>query len=456
MTRLATILLLMMFCTPTWAQPQGDRIALVIGNSDYSGDLQDLVNAEKDARLISSKLRAAGFEVEEIHDVDKIEAIEAIDRLHRRLQSAGPEAAGLFYFAGHGLQSDGVNYLMPVDAGARQANEIALHGVAIDEVLFAMLQTNSQFTFVVVDACRPNRVAEGLRRNSASGFQDIDTRLMRKDRDILIAYSTGLGEVAFDGNEDFSPYARALADNIETPGVPVEIMFRNVRRQLARDGTQRSWESSGMLNPFSFHGSPDEPDQAPAAPLPPGRIGLVGDFGWLPTSLSVDGYVPAQRYLANGMVPIALREVSPAKSEIVFFNLDSFYEGNATRPSNSSNVLTQIGTGNEPASFTLVFGQALAKVRFQLPALIAKTESGITFPAWRATAISAAGSEIAVVDQEMVRSFVDVPERIFELHSNGDDAIVAVRFDSDPRLNGIPFTAFSTILIESIWVQAMP
>lgn len=449
---LAALLAAMFLAPAVSAQP---RLALVIGNNAYSGGLKPLNNAVNDAVLISRTLRTAGFEVDELHDADRAKMAAAIDRLTARLRAAGPGATGLFYFAGHGLQARGVNYLVATDAPIGAPEDIERFGVDADRVLRAMMRGEAETNILILDACRPNRVSELLRPVAAAGLAQVDARDKDPERSVLIAYSTGLGEAAADGADGNSPYAKTLAENMLTPELPLEILFRNVRLQMVGQGYQKPWESSGMLRGMAFVGEPREPRPAPAQRIAPGTTVQIGDFGAAPAELGFDRYIPAERYLRQGAVPVTIRDVTPAGSEVAFFSTAQLYEGRAFTPTISGNVLTQTNTGNRPAGFTLVLPQPAKRVRFLIPRLFAATESGITFPAWRATALSASGKAIAERERELIGSYSDVPEQFVQLESQDGEGIAAVRFESDPRLNGVPFAAFSAVLIEGIWIEAL-
>lgn len=237
------------------ARAEEARIALVIGNTAYDGDpLERLPNATKDARLISDVLSQAGFEVIELPDADRARMLIAIKDFRRRLEDAGPGAVGLFYFAGHGLQSYGVNYLLATDAPVEKPADISRYGFEADDVLRAMLRGGADTNIVILDACRPNHVAKILRPVARAGLREIDARGVDPERSVLIAYSTGLGETAADGEYENGPYATALAENLLTPNLSVEALFRRVRAQMVKNGSQKPWESNAMLRGFAFVG----------------------------------------------------------------------------------------------------------------------------------------------------------------------------------------------------------
>ena len=167
---------------------------------------------------------------------------------------AGPGAVGLFYFAGHGLQSYGTNYLLAIDAPVEKPADIPRHGFEADDVLRVMLRGGADTNILILDACRPNHVATILRPVARAGLREIDARGVDPERSVMIAYSTGLGENAADGDGDNGPYAKALADNILVPDLPLEAVFRRVRAQMVKSGSQKPWESNAMLRSFAFIG----------------------------------------------------------------------------------------------------------------------------------------------------------------------------------------------------------
>ncbi len=147
---------------------------------------------------------------------------------------------------------------------------------------------------------------------------------------------------------------------------------------------------------------------------------------------------------------ISVTDIQPPTSEIVLINNRALYQGAAVNPTTSQNLLTQMNTGNVPASFTLKFAEPSRSVSFTRPALYPATNSGITHPAWSAHALDADGVELSSQSEGLTRSFSDVPAARYVLRSPGFAPIAALRFDSDPRLNGIPFAGFSAILIERL------
>jgi hypothetical protein len=224
------------------------RIALVIGNSRYA-KLAGLTNPARDADLIAASLRADGFQVELVIDADQRGAKAAIQRLGQRLRAAGPEATGLFYFAGHGLQFQGTNYLVPVTADIQAEGDLELDAVSADSVVAQMRVAGNTTNIIILDACRDVPVLRASRSDTSRGLAR-----MTSPTGTFIAYSTGPGETAEDGSGTNSPFALALAAELAKPGEPIEDVFRNVRKVVLRATGQKQtpWDSSSLVDEFTF------------------------------------------------------------------------------------------------------------------------------------------------------------------------------------------------------------
>lgn len=225
----------------------GARAALVIGVSIY-GTLGNLPNPANDARAMAAMLRRVGFDVELLIDPDQPTMRRAISRLGERMSRAGSRATGLFFFAGHGIQARGVNYLIPAGARVVREADLALEAVTADSVLLQMQEADVSTNILILDACRNMPLTRGF-RNGARGLAPMDA-----PSGSFIAYSTAPGAVAADGDGDNSPFAAALVAEIPRPGQPIEAIFRNVRRSVleATGGAQTPWDSSSLLDAFYF------------------------------------------------------------------------------------------------------------------------------------------------------------------------------------------------------------
>jgi hypothetical protein len=177
------------------------------------------------------------------------------------------------------------------------------------------------------------------------------------------------------------------------------------------------------------------------------------DFSVIDTASAPGHMVAADPYLHANPISISVAQREPADSRLVLVNNLGLYGGQAVAPTVSQNFLTQLDTGNRPARFTLAFAEPLASVSFMVPKVYPASPSGITFPAWRAVALSVAGEELSSTSQGLVRRFADVPAETYTLKAPAFDGIQAVRFESDPRLDGRPFAAFSAIVIEQLQLR---
>ncbi len=228
--------------------PGGKRMALVIGNARYPQ--MALTNPENDARVMASTLRRLGFEVTEYVNLGVKDFRKVLRDHARKVESE--EGASVFYYAGHGVQIEGRNYLLPVDINLRDEYEIRDEGVDIDELFIGRLErARSQTRIVILDACRDNPFTTKSRAvRGAGGLAEMAAR------GALIAYATAPGSVAEDGPPGTnSVFTRHLAKEMLAEGVEVEQMFKNVRVKVMRDTEQRQipWVNTSMTNNFSFN-----------------------------------------------------------------------------------------------------------------------------------------------------------------------------------------------------------
>ena len=343
-----------------------------------------------------------------VPDADSAAMNRALDRFREQIAAAGPGTTALFYYAGHGMQSGQTNYLAPVDTQVLEREE-----VAADTVLGRMEAGGAAVKIVILDACRdtPTPGALGPR---AQGFRPMI--VMERGRGVYLAYSTAPGQTATDGAGDNSPFAAALARFMIHPGRPLGTIFIQVRNYVLRatNDRQTPWDGSSLRADFTFaaadNGLPlgtraaleNLAIAAAPRPAPPGAT-LVGDFEAVPAALAPDFIAAARPFLRRSSVPIEIRDVAPAGSEVVFLNNGGPHmsHGLYAAPTLSPNFLTQINTGNGAASFTLALPQPMRRVHFVTPRLFPETASGVTSPAWTATALSADGRVLATHDRAL-------------------------------------------------------
>src|SRR5262249_37177871 len=164
------------------------RVALLIGNSAYQGDLPALPNPANDAKLMAKTLKSVGFDVVEAENASQDEMKKAIADFSNKLQAAGSTGTGLFFYAGHGLQVAGENYLIPVDAKIQKEADVDLVAISTTTVLRQMDFANTAVNIVILDACRNNPLSNGA-RGMTRGLAEIKST----PRGSFIAYSTAPG-----------------------------------------------------------------------------------------------------------------------------------------------------------------------------------------------------------------------------------------------------------------------
>jgi uncharacterized caspase-like protein len=229
------------------------RIALVVGNARYPNN--PLANPENDARLIAGSLRKLGFEVTEKLNLGSREfRKEVIDFANR---TEGQEGIALLYYAGHGVQVDGKNYLIPVDIALNDERTVKWESIDIERFLGEMGKPGRQARIVVLDACRDNPFLGKTRAiQAAGGLAEM------RAYGSLIAYASAPGAAAEDGPPGTnSVYSRHLAHEMQSEGLQIEEMFRNVRVKVYRDTAERQipWDHSSLtvkvvLNPSRSSG----------------------------------------------------------------------------------------------------------------------------------------------------------------------------------------------------------
>jgi hypothetical protein len=235
------------------------RVALVIGNSAYR-NVSRLDNPVNDAKLMAETLRGLGFTLigngAQV-DLDKASFDSALETFGNQVQGAD---VGLFYYAGHGVQVGGRNFLVPVTANPTKLADVYLQMVDTAVVLSQMEGSGTRLNLVILDACRNNPFGGRGLRATTSGLAQ-----MQAPEGTLISYATQPGNVAQDGTGGDSPYTKALAQTIKRPGLGIFEAFNEVGLAVKRDtgGAQQPWVSSSPIaGTFYFAGIPATPDAA--------------------------------------------------------------------------------------------------------------------------------------------------------------------------------------------------
>src|SRR3984885_4154895 len=251
----------------------GVRLALLLGNSKYQA-VPELDNPSNDAADLAQALRSVGFEVIEQRDATREAMAKAVRDFSERLRGAD---VALFFYAGHGLQMNGENYLLPVDARIESAADVRFNTINLSDIQQEM-EGSGGANIIILDACRNNPFAEKLAR----GGRGVTTRgLGRIDatgEGSLIVYSTQPNNVALDGAGRNSPFTEALLKYVGTPGLEVRQMISRVRGDVlqATDRRQTPWDSSSLVGDVYLAGAPaadvaanGRPNVAPAVTTAP-------------------------------------------------------------------------------------------------------------------------------------------------------------------------------------------
>jgi uncharacterized caspase-like protein len=241
------------------------RVALVVGNGEYAPEIGKLKNPTSDAQLMADTLKGLGFEVALVTDADQKAMKRAIREFGQKLRETGPNGIGLFYYAGHGVQVDGENFLLPVGAEIQAEGDVELEAVSAASVLSQMQFAGNAVNLVFLDACRNNPLTRSFRSGSR-GLARVDA-----PRGSFVGYSTAPGDVSVDGESSNSPYALALVEELSTPGISIEEAHRAVRAKVLAATNQRQtpWDSSSLTGPVILKKAVAEEAQVAAVTPPP-------------------------------------------------------------------------------------------------------------------------------------------------------------------------------------------
>jgi len=245
-----------LFPKKTDAYHSEKRVALVIGNSNYQE--KPLPNAVNDAKDMAQALQKYGFTVIHKQDLEQDAMEQAIDDFEQRISKNG---ISLFYYAGHGLQIKGNNYLIPINSKIEKQRHVRYRAVNAQQIIDMMTDAGGRVNIVILDACR-NNLFRGFSRTTRSGLAAIDA-----PQGIIISYATAPGKTANDGPRRNGLYTESLLKSIETPGLPIERVFKQTATNVERAsrGKQVPWVSSSLTGKdFCF--SPCKPTQIPQQP----------------------------------------------------------------------------------------------------------------------------------------------------------------------------------------------
>ncbi len=240
-------------------QEPPSRIALVIGNSNYE-TIPMLPNPRRDASAIADSLERLGFEVRRVLDGDQKDFEKALLAFAADRRSAD---IALFYFAGHGIQINGENYLLPVSIKAPKVEAILEQSLGLNDVRAEMQRTDPGLTIIILDSCRDNPFGPMLTQRTGETVTPISIgqglAKVSGAAGMLIAYATQPGEVAYDGFGEHSPFTESLLAYLEKPGLEIRLMLGRVREQVVEEtqGGQVPWVEEAVLGEFYFLEQPD-------------------------------------------------------------------------------------------------------------------------------------------------------------------------------------------------------
>lgn len=222
------------------------RLALVIGNGNYINSV--LANPENDAREMRNVLTQYGFDVMEFENLSQSRMKQVMDDFGEKLKDYN---VGLFFYAGHGIQANGYNYLVPVDADLRSEEQVEYDCVQADRALALMEASGTTVNIIILDACRNNPFERSWTR-AASGK---GLAYMNAPAGTLIAYATAPGSTASDGSGKNGLYTSAILESIRIPDVTILQMFQNVRSIVSKESNKQQipWESTSLTGDFYFY-----------------------------------------------------------------------------------------------------------------------------------------------------------------------------------------------------------
>jgi formylglycine-generating enzyme required for sulfatase activity len=340
------------------SQTSVKRLALIIGNNAY--ETAPLKNPVNDARAVAKALRESEFVVTAKENLTLNEMKMVMRDFGEQLRAAGRESVGLFYYAGHGVQVQDKNFLIPVDAKITSENDVEFEAVDVGFVIAKMDAAQNSMNIVILDACRDNPFARSFRSMSRG------LALMNAPTGILIAYATAPGSTAGDGEGANGLYTEELLTAMRKPGMPVENVFKQVRIKVRErsNGKQVPWESSSLVGNFYF----TPPPGVTPTPTPTPRPGVddpaleLAFWDAIKNSTDPQDYKDYLEQYPNGRFALLAKRraglapsVSPTPTPTP--------KPTSTPDGTRSETKPRTGTGSLAATATNKFGIALVLVR---------------------------------------------------------------------------------------------
>ena len=239
------------------------RLALVIGQSAYRS-VPALPNPANDARAVTQMLTDSGFEVSTAADLSQGQMREAVSDFAGKVAAKGADTVALVFYAGHGLQIDGENFLVPVDIDPKREADIPIQAVRLNDILNTLTSVPSKMRILMLDACRNNPFPD--LKTAGGGLAIVDAKIGAPGT--FLSFSTSPGAVAEDGSGSNSPYTNALLAAGKEQNIPIEETFKRVRLAVNKvtEGRQTPWDSSSLTEDFRFSGASVAGPKPAAAP----------------------------------------------------------------------------------------------------------------------------------------------------------------------------------------------
>ena len=269
MKAVAALFFFLVTCLTSWTALAERRVALVIGNGAYQ-HVTKLPNPANDARSMAELLKSVGFEVFSGVDLSRDEMVNRVAQFGESVRD-GADAAVIFY-AGHGVQIAGKNYLIPVDANLHSAFDVKANAIDADDLVDNA--SGAKVKLVLLDACRDNPFAEQMSKGDAktrSATGNSGLAAMQSAEGTMISFATSPGAAAIDGADEHSPFTRALLDNLAVPGVEINDAMMKVRAevQASTDKKQLPWANTNMTGKFFIVAAVETPAEPAAGPQTP-------------------------------------------------------------------------------------------------------------------------------------------------------------------------------------------
>lgn len=253
----------------TKVEAKTDKYALIIGNGDYKSS--PLKNTKNDATDIAKTLKDKGFKVQRVINANHRKMVTAIRKFGNKLYKGG---IGLFYYAGHGVQVKGRNYLVPINADIQDEDDVEFNTVDAGFILTKMESANNTMNIIILDACRDNPFARSF-RSASRGLAKMDA-----PKGSIIIYATSPGSIAADGDGRNGVFTKHFLKLMNKPNLEIAALLREVRREVLREteGRQLPWESSSLMSDFYFTEGQDESipvnvsEVKKKIELPPGEV----------------------------------------------------------------------------------------------------------------------------------------------------------------------------------------